>query len=321
MNLAGPVAARDRVFSALASGRADEPTDTSTPLTDQEIVAAARSISLAAGGEGTAAARLVADLMDPDIEISTVSRRIEACPGITVRILRVANSAFYRQSGTIATVARAVHVLGLTTLKGIAAAACLDHMVVAPADASVVDMDEFRRHCIATACAAQALARATGPEHIDDAFVAGLLHDLGLIVQWRLRPAGLSRLRLQTCPDDPERHPETRRVLEPRYTGTTHAHCTRVLLAAWNLPPALVTAVAAHDSPDDVVAAAGPLATLVAAGDMLAADAGYGLGSEPVDDDHDLRLADYWSAHEEARIAVVALLPDAVNRLCAVFDA
>ncbi len=317
MNLSGNVIRRDAVFAALAAGPAQQALPAIVPLTDDDIVAAARSMSLlAAGGESAAAARLVVDMLNPDIDIATVSRRIDTCPGITVRILRVANSAYYGHAGTIATVTRAAQVLGMTALKGIAAAACLDHMVVAPADTTVVDLDEFRRHCVATACAAQALARAVAPEHAENAFVAGLLHDLGLVVQWRLRSAGLLEWRRRAVASDGDHHD-----LEFRCTGTTHAHCARVLLTAWNLPASLVEAVAGHDRPDDTPAGMDTLATMVAAGDMLAGEVGHALTTEPTMGDHDVRLGEFWDRHEELRIEVAATLPGAVTCLCAVFDA
>ena len=322
MNLSGTIARRDAVFAVLATGPALEPLGASTPLADEEIVAAARSMSLGGCGKGAAAARLVVDLLNPDIDLAMVSRRIDACPGITVRILRVANSAFYGCAGTIATVTRAAQVLGMTTLKSIAAAACLDHMVVAPTTATIINLDEFRRHSVATACAAQALARATAPALANNAFVAGLLHDLGLIVQWRLRPAGLTEWRRRAMAPDRDQHqPAGGGDLESRCTGTTHAYCARVLLTAWNLPPSLVEAVAGHDRPDGAPTTADPLAMLVAAGDRLAADAGHALATEPVGYDRELRLSEFWSRHEELRIEVAAMLPDAVTRLCAVFGA
>lgn len=322
MNLSGTIARRDAVFATLATGPTLEPLGASTPMADEEIIAAARSMSLGDCGKGAAAARLVVDLLNPDIDLAMVSRRIDACPVITVRILRVANSAFYGCAGTIATVTRAAQVLGMTTLKSIAAAACLDHMVVAPTTTTIINLDEFRRHCVATACAAQALAHATAPALADNAFVAGLLHDLGLIVQWRLRPAGLTEWRRRAMAPDRDQHqPAGGGDLESRCTGTTHAYCARVLLTAWNLPPSLVEAVAGHDRPDGAPATADPLAMLVAAGDMLAADAGHALATEPVGYDRELRLSEFWSRHEELRIEVTAMLPDAVTRLCAVFGA
>ncbi len=321
MNLSGTVARPDAVFAALAAGPAPSPLNAITPLADEEIVAAARGMSLAGSGELAVGARLVVDMLDPDIDIATVARRIVACPGITVRILRVANCAFYGHAGTIGTVTRAAQVLGLTALKGIAAAACLDHMVVAPTNSTILDLDEFRRHSVATACAAQALALATAPEHAENAFVAGLLHDLGLILQWRLRPAGLEQWRRRALVPDRTPSAADGCGLELHCTGTTHAHCAQVLLAAWSLPASLVQAVAGHDRPDAAATSANMLATLVAAGDMLAADVGHALAAEPAECNHELRLNDFWDRHDDLRIEVTAMLPAAVTRLCAVFDA
>lgn len=319
MTLANTAPRCDPALLALANGGANTPVDGGMPLTDQEILAAAKGMSMAAGGTG-GGVRLVSDLLNPQLELKTMALRIEACPEITVRILRVANSAFYGQSGTIATVARAVQVLGMNTVKGIAAAACLDHMVVTPANATTVDLVEFRRHSVATASACQTLARRIAPAHAEHAFVAGLLHDLGVMVQWRLRPAGLVALRAKAAGAAGDMTACRRRALERPCTGTTHADCARILLGAWNLPVALVDSVAAHEGSMAELTAAGSLATLVAAADELAAAAGYPLATEPGDPAPEQRLAGFWNEHAALREEVLAALPDAVTRLCSMFD-
>ena len=66
--------------------------------------------------------------------------------------------------------------------------------------------------------------------------------------------------------------------------------------------------------------AAGSLATLVAAADELAAAAGYPLATEPGDPAPEQRLAGFWNEHAALREEVLAALPDAVTRLCSMFD-
>jgi HD-like signal output (HDOD) protein len=258
-----------------------EPTP-ATRLSDAEVLIAARSLGASAMG----GARLVAALLQPDLEAHELARRIGSEPGIAARVLRVANSAYFGCTGSVATLDRAIQVLGLAGIKGAAAAACMDRMVSPGAAAGCFDADRFRRHSLASACAAQQLARQLDSALAEEAFMAGLLHDLGVVVLAKLRPQGLAAwqraLRGGEVPDD------ARTDLERQLVGSTHEHCTALTLQAWQLPDSLVQAVAGHHAPAAqalpplslVGAAPRPpvsLAALLAGSQALAEQAGLGL--------------------------------------------
>jgi HD-like signal output (HDOD) protein len=288
------------------------------PIEDGEIVAAARSMNLAANGAG-GSARLMAALIDASADLPSLAQRINAQPAIAVRVMRVANSAYYGHSGTVSTLDRAARLLGLTALRGIAAAACFDRLTASSARGAALDLPAFQRHSLATACAAQALARHAAPQWAEEAFMAGLLHDLGVAVQWRLRPQWMARLQAGALlaagqhpgpSAGPPGHPGL---------GATHGHCAGVLLASWQLPASLVAAVAEHDAAHDAPETAPPLSALVRLADALAHGAGLGFMPEhpavPADAQALERLglrADQWA---EAGAA----LPGDVQRLLAVF--
>jgi len=287
------------------------------PIGDEEIVAASQSMNLAGTGGGSGA-RLLSLLLDDTIDLPELARRISAQPAIAVRVMRVANSAYYRHSGEVATVDRAAQLLGSSTLRGIAAAACFDRMSAPNARGASLDLPAFRGHSLAAACAAQALARRVAPALADEAFIAGLLHDLGIIVQWRLRPQWLARLDAIDGDRAFAHHAGERQAL-----GATHTRCGSVLLAAWNLPASLVAAVAAHgfDDEDDTAAVAEPplLATLLTLADHLAAVAGFGFRNELAAAAPDPLALDRCGLTPEHLAAMAATVPASVDRLCAAF--
>lgn len=112
-------------------------------------------------------------------------------PALTARILKVVNSAFYGMPGRIGSVQRAILVLGMRGVKNLAIAASLGALF---GDAAICEGFVARDlwvHSIAVAVAAQELARATKLAAPDEAFLAALVHDIGLLAALQARPAEL----------------------------------------------------------------------------------------------------------------------------------
>jgi HD-like signal output (HDOD) protein len=282
------------------------------PIDDSEIE------HLAHGLHGTStfapgAPRLLSSLLDATLDLETLARRVSAEPGLAVRVLRVANSPYYGQAGRVSSVARAAQVLGLRALRGIAAAACFGGVGIPPRQQRHVDMDALRRHCLATACAAQGLAEIATPGLADAAFMGGLLHDMGVLVQWWLRPDQRIWMAESLASAEQSGH-------EVELLGAAHAHCGQRLLTAWHLPAAMVAAIGAQGTAalraEAASAADGTpsLALVLALADRLAADAGLELeGDEP---------ALPWPTSgplAQACASVADALPAALERLGAVF--
>ena len=93
--------------------------------TQQQIIAAAHELGVI-NGDSQAAPRLLSALCQPEATAQSIARLISSEPGLAARVLKVANSPFYGVTRAIATIDRAVVVLGLDSVRGIAAAACLD---------------------------------------------------------------------------------------------------------------------------------------------------------------------------------------------------
>ncbi len=240
-------------------------------LSDADLVNAARSLGGLAGGE----AALLTALLDANATADAISDAVGRQAGLAARVLKVANSAYYGQPRAVGSIVKAVQLLGTDAVRGIAAAACFDRLLVRN-EQLARRAEELHRHSVAVACAAQALARLVRPDVAGDFFLAGLLHDLGVSVQMKLQPRGFAAAPLPVAAAE-------RAAREELQFGASHERCSAVVFSAWALPAWFAAVARHHHRPDEAGDLAADAAVLALA-DLAAARAGYGLASDAVAD-------------------------------------
>jgi putative nucleotidyltransferase with HDIG domain len=165
---------------------------------------------------------------------------VERDQALTGKLLRLANSAFFGQSRKVATIPRAVVLLGFSTVRNLALSVKVWETLGAGAARS--RLEELWRHAVAVAMATKVLAtrlRAGDPE---EAFTAGLLHDVGrLLLAMRFRDDYWRAVGGAGEVEAVDR-------LEAEHLGIDHAEVGSWVLEAWNLPPSIVELVAQHHS-------------------------------------------------------------------------
>ncbi|MFO7653073.1 MAG: HDOD domain-containing protein [Candidatus Krumholzibacteriia bacterium] len=170
---------------------------------------------------------------------------------LVARLLKVANSGLYARSRTVASIAEAVVLVGFEDMKrmifSVSAAGLLRRSLE---NYAYVRPHGFWLHATGVGLAARCVARAAAPCPLrpDEAFVAGLLHDVGKLI----------------IDDVLETAPGPRRVdlaEETSTIGLDHAELGEFILAQWNLPPSIVEAVRRHHPGPDgrVPAVAAPV--------------------------------------------------------------
>ena len=246
------------------------------PIAEAEIVRAASSLGVIAGGANTAH-RILATLCDASLDARQIAEVIQREPALAARVLKVANSAFYASSRNVGTLDRALMLLGLDAVRGIAAAACLDRSVARRSQGAPIDPQALALHSVASAFAAESLAKQCGRAIPTEAFMAALLHDFGVPVQERVDTAGVLKL-LEALSRDPEAQVG---VLEAQLVQVTHGRCAEVVFENWRLPQAIVAAAKHHDDPATAPEPARDLATLVHLGVQLALEAQFTHPLEP----------------------------------------
>jgi len=204
-----------------------------------------------------AAMRLLWMLEDPRTSAADLGRLIESDPALSTQVIRLSNTAFYGLSGKVSSAWRAVTVLGLATVRAIATTAAFD--LFSEKGRSVPD--EFWEHSVTTAAAAAALARRVGIQP-NDAFSAGLLHDVGTALVFRRAPR-----RYDTMMERRLAEPDRSLIeIELEEFGATLAEVGAAALGVMRFPAEMVEAIAGHHStPSEVTPLLGRL--------LIAADA------------------------------------------------
>jgi HD-like signal output (HDOD) protein/ActR/RegA family two-component response regulator len=188
---------------------------------------------------------LQAALAQPSVTAGEIGDIVNADAAIASKVLQITNSAFFRLRKPMVKIKDAVNYLGFATVRNLVLSAEIFSQWQVPKGLSYIDPERLQHHaqCAATACKALAGGRVSP----DDAWLSGLLHDIGY---WIL---------IQECPKELASAIELARAeglslveCERRITGATHAEIGAYLLGLWGLPYGIVEAVALHHSPTAV---------------------------------------------------------------------
>lgn len=182
----------------------------------------------------TIACKLLGLVGREDCDIETLSRLIEQDPGLTARIIGIANSAYFARRTPICSVSEAiVRVLGLNLVRGIAIGIALGK----PFDASACpafQLDRYWYRAIQTANLAGALAPLAhlGDNERDCLFICGLLHNLGQIVLVHAFPDRMNRVFLLWA-----KQPELGLLnLQSQHVAMTEIEAGTIIALRWQLP-------------------------------------------------------------------------------------
>lgn len=182
---------------------------------------------------------------DPQYSATDIGEVISRDPSLTARLLRIANSPFFGLSTKVATVNRAVALIGSKQLRDlVVATSAIGCFRGIPNQ--LVSMDDFWYHSLYCGLAARALGQRRRLPHADSLFVAGLLHDIGQLVIFHRLPEK-ARVALQLSVEDP--HAVDMHQAEQRVLGFDHAQVGGLLLQHWRLPALLEECVALHHNP------------------------------------------------------------------------
>lgn len=159
-------------------------------------------------------------------------------PGLTAKVLRVVNSPFYSARREISTVSQAVMTIGTRAVSALALSTSIYDLT--GKWESTIDRVSFWHHSLEVAVAARLIAKQARYPFPEEAFVAGMLHDIGLLVMEKSFPEKFSRLWNQASCG------KKLYELEEQTWGTNHAKVGQFLLEQWHLPEVLTEAVGHH---------------------------------------------------------------------------
>lgn len=186
-------------------------------------------------------------LQAPAPTTSGLARLVGKDPGLTAKILSVANSPLYGLQRKVTSLEFAIIVLGYKEISDIVSALSMADSIKSNSD-KFFNQDEFWLHSMVVGSAAKGISQRLG--HMDlgsDAFVAGMLHDLGIQLMHKFLHPQFEEICRKA---GQEGMPFINAELDT--LGLTHQDIGRFLGEKWNLPVVLCETLSHHHSPGEI---------------------------------------------------------------------
>jgi putative nucleotidyltransferase with HDIG domain len=186
--------------------------------------------------------KLVVASADPEVSMHDIGALVETDIAMSAKVLQLVNSSFFGLGRRIASAREAVVYLGIAPLRAIvlSAGAFRAFTPSRPIDGFSVDALELHSACVAR-LAGQLLP---GKREAEEAFTAGMLHDVGKLILAAHHPDELAALLAAARDSARPLH-----AIEQERDGVTHAEIGAYLLTLWGLPRQIIEAVAHHHAP------------------------------------------------------------------------
>ena len=182
---------------------------------------------------------------NPKTSAAKLGQVISQDQALAAKVLKVANSPFYGFPKQISTINFAIVVLGFETLKEIVLSVSLASSLAKRLDSNF-DIEKFWRHALACGTTSRILARDFGYRVSGEAFIAGLLHDIGILILAQYFKKEFKEIVTVGNRGDFPFADVEKSFLE----GATHAEIGAWLAERWNFPEQLVEAIMYHHTPE-----------------------------------------------------------------------
>ncbi len=213
--------------------------------------------------------RILKVIDDPSSGPADLTRVVRMDAPVMAKVLRLANSPYYSAHADLTDINRCVAVLGYRSVRQVAICITVASSLMSAVEnaGGQLDYRELWRHSVVTGAVARHLARLTGYPDPEEAFTAGLLHDLGKFVLEVYAPQTYGRLVR-------DRHDRGMTMVEVERAafGFDHAELGAAFAESWRFPPLLVHAFGEHHQPvlGRATSREGRVTALVALADHLA---------------------------------------------------
>ncbi|GMU21265.1 MAG: hypothetical protein AMXMBFR13_13580 [Phycisphaerae bacterium] len=190
--------------------------------------------------------KIITVVDDPKSTARDLHNIIRNDPALATRILKVVNSAFYGLPGQVSEIDRAIVLLGLSAVKNIAISASISRLFTGGKISDKFSARDIWKHSVAVAVATRQLAVLIGKRPFaEEAFLAGLIHDIGLLVERQAFPEQLAEvIRVGSRGGRPFCD------VEQEIIGADHQLLGMTLAAKWKFPRGLQTVLGYHHKID-----------------------------------------------------------------------
>lgn len=183
-------------------------------------------------------------IVDDNSNAKKIADIIETDQAIVTKVLKLANSAYYGMSGKISSIQHASILLGYKTLSEIVTAAGAEAILGRKLPGYGYDAKDLWEHSLAVAVGSKAIAAMKNPAVVNDAYTAGLIHDIGKII---LDSCVLERK--EEIESFMEKDEKTFLEAETHFFDFHHADIAFEVCKRWKFPESMATAIKSHHQP------------------------------------------------------------------------
>jgi len=194
--------------------------------------------------------KIIAKLNRPNVPASDIARLISYDPGLTTKFLRIVNSAAYGFYSQISSVQHAIMILGFGMVRGVVLSASIFKMFENKTYAGL-DPETFWRHSIGTAVASRLIANHRRIAYSDDAFSAGLLHNIGQMIMDYYFNQEYKLVLDQAKVEGIALYDSAFAELERQILGFDHTEVGQQLAQKWRLPNTFAEVIRFHHHPEE----------------------------------------------------------------------
>jgi len=206
--------------------------------------------------------KLIEQCQTSKVGMAALAELISKDPGMTAKLLSVANSSAYHRGGQKVGLEQSLTALGTNMIKTLVISESVRQVFNRFTHSSTTDLRAFWQHSLESAVLARAIAEHIHYPHLDEAYLAGLLHDVG-------RLALLATVPNEYASSFLDQDDDNLCQIELREFNITHPEAGSWLIERWNLDSFLADSVLYHHEPVNRMGSAHPLIRIVLLSHLL----------------------------------------------------
>lgn len=196
------------------------------------------------------ASRIINTCFDNQANFHQMAALIKQDPILTARILILINSPAFALPAKVENLSHAISLLGKKQVRNLALSVTIFDTFSASGKEREQEMAAFWQHCVACAHACEELAKELNYPHPEEAFIAGLLHDIGKLIAYHRLKKPFAQLLAKLCdPNESNNREWPPLIREKEILGAGHHLIGKWAAETWNFPAPIVEAVWLHHQP------------------------------------------------------------------------